>query len=157
MPTTSCTQAEFAALVGITQQAVSDLVRRRVLAPEAPCDEWLHAYCAHLRAEGAARDEGAHVAARIGLFNEKRIEVAMRNAAVRRTYAPCWALDAILQKVGERASAIFDQVPIRLSQQSIASADVLAVVADAVARAADLWCYASIASPRVEDEADEGG
>lgn len=49
------TQARVGDLVGISQQPVSDLVRRTVLADGAGADEWLLAYCDHLREVAAGR------------------------------------------------------------------------------------------------------
>ena len=44
-----CTQAEFGELVGISQQAVSNLVARRVLIPGQTAQHWLDRYLSHLR------------------------------------------------------------------------------------------------------------
>jgi len=42
------TQTAFGQLVGISQQAVSDLLRRDVLQAAGTGEVWLHQYCAHL-------------------------------------------------------------------------------------------------------------
>lgn len=44
-----CTQAEFGQMVGITQQAVSDLMRRGILLPDQSAQTWLDRYLTHLR------------------------------------------------------------------------------------------------------------
>lgn len=49
------TQAEFGRLVGISQSAVSDLVRRDVLKPGATLGQWLLEYCGNLREVAAGR------------------------------------------------------------------------------------------------------
>lgn len=49
------TQAEFAALVGVSQQAVAEHLRRRILPQGGTCHEWLLAYCDRLRQEAAGR------------------------------------------------------------------------------------------------------
>ncbi|MDL1863137.1 hypothetical protein FBR04_19220 [Betaproteobacteria bacterium PRO7] len=51
------TQVEFAALVGVTQQAVAELVRLHVLRPGETAGEWVHAYCTRLRTQAAGRLE----------------------------------------------------------------------------------------------------
>lgn len=45
-----CTQQEFGELVGISQQAVSNLVSRGVLVPGQTAQHWLDRYLSHLRA-----------------------------------------------------------------------------------------------------------
>lgn len=44
-----CTQEEFGELVGISQQAVSNLVKRGVLKPGQTGQHWLDRYLSHLR------------------------------------------------------------------------------------------------------------
>lgn len=44
-----CTQEEFGELVGISQQAVSNLVGRGVLKPGQTAQHWLDRYLSHLR------------------------------------------------------------------------------------------------------------
>lgn len=44
-----CTQAEFGKMVGISQQAVSNLVVRGVLKPGQTAQHWLDRYLSHLR------------------------------------------------------------------------------------------------------------
>lgn len=44
-----CTQQEFGDLVGISQQAVSNLVSRGVLVPGQTAQHWLDRYLSHLR------------------------------------------------------------------------------------------------------------
>lgn len=46
-----CTQAEFGEFVGISQQAVSQLVQRGVLHPKGTGLAWLRAYTSHLKDE----------------------------------------------------------------------------------------------------------
>lgn len=49
------TQSGFAAVVGISQQAVSDAVSRGVIAAGGTYAEWLLAYSAHMREQAAGR------------------------------------------------------------------------------------------------------
>jgi predicted XRE-type DNA-binding protein len=58
----TCTQAEFGQLVGISQQAVSDLMRRGVLPPGLSRHAWLTLYLTNLREEIIARQSssGSH-------------------------------------------------------------------------------------------------
>ena len=75
-------QGEFAALVGITQQAVSDLQRRSVLKLNVTGQAWLIDYCAHLREEAAGR-AGVLAAASVALKNSQRAEDAFMWSAPR--------------------------------------------------------------------------
>ena len=52
------TQAGFGAMVGISQQAVSDLMKRGVLLPDQTAQEWLNRYLTHLREAIIARYSG---------------------------------------------------------------------------------------------------
>lgn len=51
----SITQAEFADLVGTSQQAISKHFSSGVLGAEQTCRQWLLAYCERLREEAAGR------------------------------------------------------------------------------------------------------
>lgn len=53
-----CTQAQFGWLVGISQQAVSNLAARGVLKPGQTAQHWLDRYLSHLRAVIIDRREG---------------------------------------------------------------------------------------------------
>lgn len=50
-----CTQGEFGKIVGISQQAVSQLVQKGVIHPEGTLLAWLHDYTAHLEYEALRR------------------------------------------------------------------------------------------------------
>jgi terminase small subunit / prophage DNA-packing protein len=53
-----CTQKEFGKLVGISQQAVSNLVARGVLLPGQTAQHWLDRYLSHLRSAIIDRLQG---------------------------------------------------------------------------------------------------
>lgn len=53
-----CTQAQFGRLVGISQQAVSNLAARGVLLPGQTAQHWIDRYLSHLRAVIIDRREG---------------------------------------------------------------------------------------------------
>lgn len=56
---TSPSQQAFGRHVGITQQAVSDMVQRGILTEGGSLEEWRLAYCNHLRNMAAGRAMGA--------------------------------------------------------------------------------------------------
>ena len=78
-------QERFGALVGVSQQAVSDLVSRGVLRMGQPAQAWLHAYTAHLREQAAGRGADGELAReRARLAKENADAKAMENALTRR-------------------------------------------------------------------------
>lgn len=109
------TQAAFGEHVGISQQAVSDLVGRGVLKPGDSGNAWRLAYCEHLREVAAGRDpDGDLAAARTRLANESADRVAFENAIKRREYAPHSALEIVLgdiaRQIATRLDALVPQV-----------------------------------------------
>lgn len=152
------TQAQFGDLVGISQQAVSDLVRRRVLADGAAADEWLLAYCDHLREVAAGRGGDATfelAAERARLAKEQADKIAMQNAERRGELAPANLLEQVLAKAGARAGRILETIPGALRRRlPNLSADDIAAVARIVAKARNVAANMRLADATVdEDEA----
>lgn len=105
------TQAEFGALVGITQQAVSDLQARGVIATGQPLATWLLAYCNHLREVAAGRDPDGQLASeRTRLAREQADRMAMRNAVDRKEYAPVVLLEEVLANLARQVATQLDAV-----------------------------------------------
>jgi len=132
-----CTQAQFGALVGVTQQAVSDLHARRVLATGQPLGAWLTAYCDHLREMAAGRDPDGQLASeRTRLAREQADRIAMRNAVERKEFAPVVLLEEVLatlaRQIGTQLDAVLPEVrrrfpyltgePIRFLEERLAAA-----------------------------------
>lgn len=151
------TQAQFGDLVGISQQAVSDLCRRQVLRDGEPARTWLLAYCEHLRDIAAGRGgEGALELAteRARLAREQADKIAMQNAVTRGALAPAYLLEEVLARAGARASRILDTIPgeIRRRVPQLTSDDIGAV-ARVVAKARNV-----AAAMKLSDiESDEDG
>lgn len=99
------TQAEFGVLVGITQQAVSDLASRGVLKSNTTCGGWLLAYCQNLREQAAGR-AGELAEASAALKRSQREEVELRLAVKRRQYAPVTVLQVVVARGARRAAAV---------------------------------------------------
>lgn len=88
-----CTQEVFGALVGVTQQAVSELAARGVLNPGDSVGQWLYAYCRNLREVAAGRASMAPggldlVQERAALARSQRERVDLQNAVTRGEQAP---------------------------------------------------------------------
>ena len=146
------TQSEFAELVGITQPAVSDLVKRGVLRPNITAATWLRDYCAHLREEAAGR-AGTLAEASAALKIAQRQEVEMRVAIKRKEYMPVGLIAQVLALMGRQSATIFDGIKpgIRLRWPDI-TAEQLDYIDAEVSKARNLVASMSLASLPAEDE-----
>lgn len=154
------TQQQFGELIGVSQQAVSDLARRGVLAEGETAAEWLLAYCDHLREVAAGRggEDGINlVKERALLAREQRIAKAMQNAERRGELAPVAVLEQVLASTGAKIGKILATIKgeIRRRFPQLTSSDLAAVdaiVGKAMAQAAGL----SLAALQAEEEAERG-
>lgn len=109
-------QQEFADLVGVTQPAVSELVAQGVLVTGQPASEWLLAYCKRLREEAAGRDNELS-RERARLAREQADGVAMKNALMRREFAPIAMLETALARVSRQIAAVLEALPTKLRRR----------------------------------------
>ncbi|MDB5965175.1 MAG: hypothetical protein JWQ72_1675 [Polaromonas sp.] len=119
--TAPCTQAELAAIVGVTQQNISALMVEAKLPPAGSIGDLVQAYCHRLREQAAGR-MGSEVGGldlsqeRAALAKTMREGHELKNAVTRGTYAPVTLLTEVLatasQSVGER----FEQLPGQLKK-----------------------------------------
>lgn len=126
------TQQQFGDLVGISQQAVSDLVGRGVLIAGETAAEWLLAYCDHLREMAAGRggEEGINlVRERALLARASRIKLEIQNAEKKGQLAPVAALEQALATAGAKASKILATIKpeIRLHFPQLPASGLAAV------------------------------
>jgi len=155
-------QAEFGALVGVSQQAVSELVRSGALAEGATAGEWLLAYCARLREQAAGRagvDGGLNLAQeRAALAREQRLGIEIRNATLRGQYAAISLLSEALATASQSVAERIDQLPaaLRKACPHLAAGDIDTIMATmADARNAWVAATASIVSARIESADDD--
>jgi terminase small subunit / prophage DNA-packing protein len=149
------TQAEFGELVGITQQAVSDLARRGVLKPNVTGLAWLRAYCSHLREEAAGR-AGVLADASAALKNVQREEVELRVALKRREAAPVSVIALVLAKVGRQCAGILDGlIPAIRRRWPSVTAEQLKFIDAEVARVRNLMASVSIDDLKPDDKDEE--
>jgi phage terminase Nu1 subunit (DNA packaging protein) len=105
------TQTVFGELVGISQQAVSDLMDRGVIAAGDTAGAWLRAYCEHLRKVAAGRDPDGDLAReRARLAKESADRVAMQNAEKRRELVPIELLTDALASVARQLATRLDTI-----------------------------------------------
>ena len=126
-------QAAFGAAVGISQQAVSDLVQRGVLPDGAPASVWLRLYCARLREQAAGRmgEVGGLdlTHERAALAREQRIAQELKNATARGEYAPVSLLTEVLATASQAMAERMDHIPGTLRRMC---PDLPATAVDAV-------------------------
>lgn len=148
-----CTQQQFGDVIGVTQQAVAEMIARNTLARGAPLGEWLLAYCGGLRAVAAGRDSDlAYERAIDTRVRRERNEIQLE--LDRKTYAPVPLLDQVLAAVGRKVAGVLDPLPGQISKlsPSLTPEDVV-LIQRAVSQACDLAASAALS---VLDEPEEG-
>lgn len=85
--TLPCTQEQFAALVGITQPRVAQLVADGTLQPGGSGALWLLQYCERLREQAAGRGQELMIE-RAALTRAQRVGQELKNAVAQGEYAP---------------------------------------------------------------------
>jgi len=141
-------QAVFGELVGISQQAVSDLVSRSVLMPGDTAGSWLHAYCSHLREQAAGRAAAGDLdlaGERAALARVQRERIEMQNAVTRRELAPVALLESALATIGRQVAAILEAIPVNIKRRSnnLTSEDIQFMVEE-IAKARNLAAQAQL-------------
>lgn len=132
------TQQQFAVLVGISQQAVSELVQRGILARGAVLQEWLLSYCGNLREQAAGRASDGEldlVQERARLAKEQADKVAMSNAQMRRELAPVVMLEAVLARTARQIAAVLEAIPTQIKRRLHLSAAAIDVINGEIAKA----------------------
>lgn len=113
-------QADFGSLVGISQQAVSDLQQRGVLTRGCSAREGLLSYARHLREVAAGRSGNGDlnlVRERARLAMEQADRIAMKNAQARRELAPVSVIEDVVASVGTQIAGVLDAVPVELKRR----------------------------------------
>lgn len=114
---TKVSQAVFGAMVGISQQAVSDAIRVGVLSPNGNAATWLREYCSNLREVAAGRATGGDLdlaGERALLARAQREGQEIKNHAARGTYAPIELLSDVLANASQAVVDRLDQIPAGL-------------------------------------------
>lgn len=114
-------QAKFAQLVGITQPAVSGLVSRGILQVRDTGENWVIAYCGHLRDIASGRSTVAtgldpdDELARLRAAQADKVEMA--NQERRGELAPVSVIEEVLVHTGGKIAAILDAIPSALKMR----------------------------------------
>ncbi len=152
------TQKQFGELVGISQQAVSDLVMRGVLSDDGAAGTWLLAYCGHLREVAAGRAGSGDLdlveqRARLAAAQAEKVEMA--NAVTRGELTPTVALEQVLAGAASKIAGILDAIPgmVRRRVPSLTSGEI-DMIAGEVAKARNTVAGMSLADLKAEDAED---
>ncbi|WP_240636167.1 hypothetical protein [Caldimonas tepidiphila] len=156
------TQKEFADLVGISQQKVSELLADGILPREGTADQWLHAYCTRLREQAAGRlgeVEGVDLAyERALLAREQREGQRLKNAIARGEYAPIGLLADVLGAASAGVVDRFDQLEgaLRKACPDLPESARMTVM-QVIASARNEWIRstAKLVATRVDELADD--
>jgi len=114
-------QKQFSNLIGVSENAVSGLVRRGVIVSGQSLGEWLHLYCSHIREQAAGRatlGELDLATERAGLAREQRIRLEMQNAVTRQEYGPIVEMEFGLSSVMSMIGKKLDSIPGEIKKQS---------------------------------------
>lgn len=136
------TQAQFAELVGISQQAISELLGRGTLRRGDTAGAWLRSYCENLREQAAGRASTGDldlVQERARLAKEQADKAAMNNQQQRRELAPVALLEVALSNVGRKISGVLEAIPVQLKRSSAnITADDLRIITAEIIKARNM-------------------
>jgi phage terminase Nu1 subunit (DNA packaging protein) len=133
-----CTQNEFALIIGVSQQAVSDMQKRNVIASGETLGIWLTKYCSYIREFAAGRAGNGDidlVTERAMLARSQRERIDMQNEITRREYGPIIALEQSISDCMARVASKLDTVPgkLKLGNDKLTASDldtVSAIIAE---------------------------
>lgn len=155
------TQAAFGALVGVSQQAIGNLVGRGILDKGMDAEQLLLAYCSHLREQAAGRAANGELdlaTERAGLAKAQREKIEMQNAVTRGELAPVALIEEVLSKAGGRIAGILEAIPgaVKRRVPSLTGDEIKNIAAE-IARVRNVVAGMSLEDLRELDEEDEDG
>jgi phage terminase Nu1 subunit (DNA packaging protein) len=145
---------EFGALVGITRQAVGELLSRGVIQPGQSAAQWLLDYTANLREHAAGRGANGELAHQRSEESRVRREInEIKLAAMRGEYAPVSLLEQVLATVGRTIAGVLEPLHVNLQKRCPElTPEALKLIQLEVSKACDRAVNASLA---VLDEVEE--
>jgi phage terminase Nu1 subunit (DNA packaging protein) len=148
-------QGEFGELVGVSQQAISDLVTRGVLVDGDALGVWLLAYCRNLREQASGRDTLLS-GERASLARAQRERIEMQNAVTRGELAPVVLIEEVLTKAASKVAGVLEAIPGMVRRRVPAlTADEIHLIAGEVAKARNMVAAMSLSDlVDVADDAD---
>lgn len=135
---TPAEQAQFGEIVGISQPAVSVLLKRGVIAQGAPLGEWIRDYCGNLREHAAGRSVELSEE-RAGLAREQKLLARIKKQRELGEWAPIENLTLVLSRVTSQMASTFDGIPVQLKRRfPEVTAEQMGVIRDELAKARNL-------------------
>jgi phage terminase Nu1 subunit (DNA packaging protein) len=144
-------QREFSTIIGVSEPAVSGLVKRGVIRTDQSAGEWIFAYCLHLREQAAGRSLELSEE-RAGLAREQKLLARIKKQRELGEWAPIENITLALSRVTAQMASIFDSIPIQLKRQFPSlTADQLNVIREELAKARNM--LVSVGTEAVTDAA----
>jgi terminase small subunit / prophage DNA-packing protein len=110
-----CLQADFAALVGISQPAVSELLTRGILKPRQAGRVWLLAYTQQLREQAAGRGADGELAINRAAESATRNELLqIKLKKARGDFTDVALIEQVLAHVGTQIASKLEPLPARI-------------------------------------------
>lgn len=152
------TQRQFADMIGVSESAVSGMVRDGVITSGQPVGSWLKDYCARLREQAAGRAATGDLdlaGERARLAKEQADKIAMQNAVTRLELAPVILIEEVLTKAASKISGVFDAIPgmVKRRVPNLRSEDI-DLIAGEVAKARNIVAAMSLADINDDTESD---
>lgn len=114
--TMAISQDQFAAVVGISQPRVAQLIAEGVLQRDGTAGQWLLAYCERLREQAAGRGQELTME-RAALARSQRIGQDIKNAVAQGEYAAIGLLADVLAEASASVAARFDSLAAQLQRR----------------------------------------
>lgn len=144
-------QSQFAALVGVSEARVSQIMAEGLLPVGGTGLQWLLAYCGRLREQAAGRigseAGGLDLAQeRAALAREQRRGIELKNAVLRGEFAAVALLGEVLATASQAVAERFDHLPgqLRKACPDLAPAAVDQVMT-VIASARNEWVRSTVA------------
>lgn len=108
-------QEDFAALIGVSQQRVSQMLAEQLLDEGGTGLQWLQSYCKRLRDQAAGRDaDGILSKERAALSRSQRLGQDIKNSIAQGEWAPIGLLGDVLALASAAVVDRFDALPGQL-------------------------------------------
>lgn len=152
------TQRQFADMIGVSESAVSSMVRDGVIVAGQPVGSWLKDYCARLREQAAGRAATGDLdlaGERARLAKEQADKIAMQNAEKRAELGPVSLIEQVLTKAAGRISGVFDAIPgmVKRRVPNLRSEDI-DLIAGEVAKARNIVEAMKLSDILADEESD---
>jgi phage terminase Nu1 subunit (DNA packaging protein) len=152
----TCTQAEFGALVGISQLAVSEHLASGVLIPGHTAAAWLIDYTEYLREQAATRGadgELAYQRSELARVSRERAEIKLSHE--RKEFTSVHLIEQVIAYIASQIRDHLPALPVQFKMRCPnLTGDDLKIVETIVAQTHNLAASMSLASLGAMDDED---